>query len=420
VVGTVVSTFIIGYLTYAVGKLGWIDIDRHNPIEPLLFGALISAVDPVATLSIMGSPELNCDPLLYSLVFGESVLNDAVAIVLFHVFSKYYDSDVVIGHREIPRVLIEFVGVSGGSVLVGVATGLLCAFLFKHTQIHLYPTYEVGLLFLFAYGSYALAEAISMSGIMSLFFCGIVLAHYNSYNLSETSQVGAEVIFQSLSQISETFVFVYMGMGLFTGRFSGWSPVSITFAILFCLLARIFNTFPISAVSNMFRREKIPFRMQIIIWFSGLRGAIAFALSQTMPGEHKGTYETTTLGVVFFTTIVCGGLTETMLKCMNMRTGGFETIPSSSPRAVPDDEQYWEQMNLLDETLPGPASPNARATIKRPASSVPFSADLHRFWRNFDNRFMKPLFGGRFGDDHDDTALGVLRPGGELPEQPGS
>jgi hypothetical protein len=54
-------------------------------------GALISAVDPVATLSIMGSAELNCDPLLYSLVFGESVLNDAVAIVLFRTFMGYYE-----------------------------------------------------------------------------------------------------------------------------------------------------------------------------------------------------------------------------------------------------------------------------------------------------------------------------------------
>lgn len=52
-------------------------------MHSLLFGALISAVDPVATLSIMGSPELKTNKLLYSLVFGESVLNDAVAIVLF-------------------------------------------------------------------------------------------------------------------------------------------------------------------------------------------------------------------------------------------------------------------------------------------------------------------------------------------------
>lgn len=49
----------------------------------LLFGSLISAVDPIATLAILGAREINADPLLYSLVFGESVLNDAVSIVLF-------------------------------------------------------------------------------------------------------------------------------------------------------------------------------------------------------------------------------------------------------------------------------------------------------------------------------------------------
>ena len=92
VFGTLCSTFMIGYLTFTLGKLGWVPVDNKDPMEALLFGALISAVDPVATLSIMGNPELNCDPLLYSLVFGESVLNDAVAIVLFHSFHKFYET----------------------------------------------------------------------------------------------------------------------------------------------------------------------------------------------------------------------------------------------------------------------------------------------------------------------------------------
>lgn len=90
--GTLVSTFIIGYAIYFLGIMGVIDIDRSSPMEALMFGALISAVDPVATLSIMGNPEINCDPLLYSLVFGESVLNDAVAIVLFNTFSSFYNA----------------------------------------------------------------------------------------------------------------------------------------------------------------------------------------------------------------------------------------------------------------------------------------------------------------------------------------
>ncbi len=74
--GTIISTFIVGYSTYYAGRAGWITgISTTNPMESLLFGALISAVDPVATLSIMGSPELQCNQMLYSLVFGESVLN---------------------------------------------------------------------------------------------------------------------------------------------------------------------------------------------------------------------------------------------------------------------------------------------------------------------------------------------------------
>lgn len=83
VLGTVISTFVIGMGLFELAKSGVVPLDGDNPLQALLFGALISAVDPVATLSIMGSPELNCDKLLYSLVFGESVLNDAVAIVLF-------------------------------------------------------------------------------------------------------------------------------------------------------------------------------------------------------------------------------------------------------------------------------------------------------------------------------------------------
>jgi sodium/hydrogen exchanger 8 len=133
--GTMVSTFIIGYLTYFVARIGLITtIDAENPMEALLFGALISAVDPVATLSIMGAPELQCDQLLYSLVFGESVLNDAVAIVLFKTFRKYYDPEGPdLDSSKIFSVIWSFTIVSVGSIFVGVGLGLGASFLYKNT-----------------------------------------------------------------------------------------------------------------------------------------------------------------------------------------------------------------------------------------------------------------------------------------------
>ena len=90
-IGTLISAFVIGYLVYWLGLTGMITIDTTSPIEAMMYGSLLSATDPVGFLSVMGRPELHCDPLLYSLLFGESVLNDAVAIVLFETFRAMYD-----------------------------------------------------------------------------------------------------------------------------------------------------------------------------------------------------------------------------------------------------------------------------------------------------------------------------------------
>lgn len=278
VFGTIISTFIIGYLVYWLGLHGWISIDISSPMEALVFGALISAVDPVATLSIMGSQELNCDQLLYALVFGESVLNDAVSIVLFKTFLQFYESGMEFSSSSIPTILINFSIVSVGSVIIGIIIGLGCSYVCKHTALHEYPEYEISILFLFAYGSYSFSESIGLSGIMSLFFCGITLSHYNSYNLSVTSQITAHTIFKSLAVLSEYFVFLYIGMSLFTGTLLHINFFFCFCTLSFCLLGRVANIFPLSFFANCFRKKKIPLNMQVVMWFAGLRGAIAFAL----------------------------------------------------------------------------------------------------------------------------------------------
>ncbi|KAJ0389107.1 hypothetical protein P43SY_010844 [Pythium insidiosum] len=106
-------------------------------------------------------------------------------------FSKFYESQSEFTTAAIASLMVEFVFISLGSVACGVVTGLTCSFTCKNTNIKGYPAYEITLLFLYAYGSYALAEVMTLSGIMS--FCGITVAHYNSYNLSKRSQVTAEL-----------------------------------------------------------------------------------------------------------------------------------------------------------------------------------------------------------------------------------
>eukprot|EP00941_MAST-03F_sp_MAST-3F-sp1_P000692 g692.t1 len=205
IVGTLVSTIVVGMGTYALAKLGLVTMDPSSPLESLLFGALISAVDPVATLAIIGNPELNCSPMLYSLVFGESVLNDAVSIVLFKSFLSFAETPSTFGFSTIFTVILTFIGISLGSIIVGISCGGLCCFICKHTRIKDEHGLEVTILFVFIYASFGVSESLGLSGIMALFFNGIMMSHYNWYNLSDSARISSSELFHALALASETF-----------------------------------------------------------------------------------------------------------------------------------------------------------------------------------------------------------------------
>lgn len=406
--GTIISTFVVGLLSWYAGKTGLIkNIDGTNPMEALLFGALISAVDPVATLSIMGNADLRCDPLLYSLVFGESVLNDAIAISLFKVFAIYYDpAGPDWSEANIPAALISFSVVSVLSIAVGVGLGLAASAVYKHTELSSYPNLETSLLFSFCYLCYATGESLGLSGIMALFFQGMVLSHYNSYNLSATAHVASEQIFSTLATIAETAVFLYMGMGVFTGRFSNYDPLFSLLALLFCLVGRALNIFPLAWVANLCRSRrssmdggasshgsqgeksskgrKIPLKMQCVLWFAGLRGAIAFALAMNMPGPNREVYATVTLSICIFTTVVCGGLTDRMLSEFGMKQ---QPIDVDDDDGTPMRRVTFSPQAITSAVIqrrPGVASQTSQRVYK----------GAKKMWRQIDEDVLKPYFGG--------------------------
>jgi sodium/hydrogen exchanger 8 len=428
VLGTVISTFTVGLLVWYVGYIGLISsVDGTNPMEALLFGALISAVDPVATLSIMGNADLRCDPLLYSLVFGESVLNDAVAISLYKVFADYYNDPEQSTNPEsktgrswhnanVPSALLSFVNTSIWSIVIGVFLGLFASAVYKHTQLSLYPNLETSLLFTFCYLCYATGEAFHLSGILALFFQGMVLSHYNSYNLSSTAHVASEQIFSTLATLAETVVFLFMGMGVFTGRFSNYDPLFSILALIFCLLGRALNIFPLSWIANLCRSRssgmstsgssnylsngssnhsvtgsskgrKISFKMQCVMWFAGLRGAIAFALAMNMPGPNREAYATATLSICIFTTIVCGGLTDHMLTQFGMK----QARPNSTDDD--DDGMQMRRVTFTPQALIAARTSSKRAGLARRASQKVYKG-VKRLWKQVDEDILKEYFGG--------------------------
>ncbi|RHY69794.1 hypothetical protein DYB34_006017 [Aphanomyces astaci] len=126
VVGTTISSVSVGLIMYVVGQLAF--SIKLSLAEALSFGALISATDTVSVLAIF--QELRVDPTLFYLVFGESSLNDAVAIVLFGTFSKFIGN--VYSSSYLPIAILDFVLIFVGSTLIGILFGVLSALLFKH------------------------------------------------------------------------------------------------------------------------------------------------------------------------------------------------------------------------------------------------------------------------------------------------
>lgn len=159
IAGTTISALIIGAGIYLLGlaEVAY----RLSFMESFAFGSLISAVDPVATVAIFHA--LDIDPVLNMLVFGESILNDAIAIVLTtSVFESgnpnMSSSEAVLA--GINRFCLMFFASAG----IGVVFALISALLLKHVDLRKNPSLEFGMMLVFTYGPYALAEGIHLSG----------------------------------------------------------------------------------------------------------------------------------------------------------------------------------------------------------------------------------------------------------------
>nr|CAD7598136.1 unnamed protein product [Timema genevievae] len=310
IAGTTISALVIGAGVYLLG-LAQVAY-RLSFMESFAFGSLISAVDPVATVAIFHA--LDMDPVLNMLVFGESILNDAVAIVLTTSILESNNPTMTSSEAVltgINRFCLMFFASAG----IGVVFALASALLLKHVDLRKNPSLEFGMMLVFTYAPYALAEGIHLSGIMAILFCGIVMSHYTHFNLSTVTQITMQQTMRTLAFIAETCVFAYLGLALFSFEHRV-EPALVVWSIVLCLIGRACNIFPLAILCNKFREHQITKKMMFIMWFSGLRGAIAYALSLHLQfsGETRHVIVTTTLIIVLFTTLFFGGSTMPLMK----------------------------------------------------------------------------------------------------------
>ena len=381
-----------------------------TPMESCAFAALIVAVDPVATLAIFSST--GADPKLNSLVFGESVLNDAVAIVLFKTVVQLGEAAPLAQQGPEALSAASIFGAVGsfcliflGSVGIGVIGGCAIALLFKLVNMRSLPASvaapaELICLICLSYSTFLLAEYARLSGIVASLFSGAVCVVYVQRNLSVEGATLCKTTVRVLAKLCETIVFVLMGYGFWLYTIGGTPPARlgpdgngsqvpagskalvdpcippdlaervpmepsfIVLTLAMCLLSRGVSVFPLAAFANAFRspEKRIRIHEQAVIWFSGLRGAIALALAvefptaadvQGMPGEGNFCYQrehvvACTIMVVMCTVFVLGGFTKPVLNLCGIEMGGGhgagdEVTEAPEQRSPPTSKQGWKR-----------------------------------------------------------------------------
>jgi len=366
--GTVITAVMFGVAIWLLGVMG--ASIRLPFFDAMTFGSLLSAVDPVATLAIFSKVKVS--ETLSTIVLGESVLNDAVSISLFRLFSELGSHDMDV---SLLTPVVSFLWIFFGSIMVGGVCGLVSAAVFRHTSLRQYPSLEISVLFLFAYWPFAFCEGAGLSGILAILSNAMVMAGFTHDNLSLISQMVAENAFRCIAFLAETFVFVYLGLVLVTTSLS-FSPGLIGWGIVLCVATRACNVFPCAWVLNKYREDKIQPKDQFIMFFSGLRGAIAFALSLNLTSKDRSEIQTATLFIVLFTVVVLGGGTLPMLKVLKVEgdSGGISISRT--------DEATGAPVAHVDEDLP-PFSQSGRQWYLERQSL------LNRLSDNFIVRFVK-------------------------------
>ena len=318
-------------------------------IECLIFGSTLSATDPVTILAIF--QQYKVDPKLYSVIFGESILNDAVAIVMYETLTQFRGSEIYVGSifHGVGIFLLSF----SSSMALGITFGLLASLMLKHSSLSLYPHIESCLIALVAYTSYFFSNGLHMSGIVSLLFCGITLKHYAYHTMSRRTQRTTKYLFGILAQLSENFIFIYLGMNLFTQDVQVFKPIFIVVSVLAVLATRYAAVFPLSQMINAIHRwrgqrlEELPHSYQMMLFWAGLRGAVGVGLAAGFTGPNKDALRTTVLVVVVLTVIMLGGTTSRMLEVMGIRTGVDDGGGDSS---TDEEERAWLRSGRLGRT----------------------------------------------------------------------
>jgi NhaP-type Na+/H+ or K+/H+ antiporter len=383
-VGTVVATLISGGMMKYMSTWAQLRDLKGNLMgddgglpwaESLCFGALISAVDPIAVLAVMNSLGVPDTSTLYILVFGESMLNDGVAVVIFNTVTAFMKDDVAITSGDILWAVLDFLTVFVGSSAVGLAVGVVTALYFRCMNKSMSPLSEVITFFMAALMPYYICDGWGWSGITAILIAGVTMDVYALRHLSDHAKLHVHFVIETFSNLTESAIFAYLGVFMFTANYK-WNTALVCVSVVAMLVSRGIMIVACSFVVNRMDCCKCAWRLlrdrtrdpqdsssaagdtvpespsespppgsssfitpktQFILWFAGMRGGISFALVNNIPvfdlitktgSRFKPELEACTSTCIMISMFFFGGLTNSVLAYLGITGNAAHGEPS--------------------------------------------------------------------------------------------
>jgi monovalent cation:H+ antiporter, CPA1 family len=304
-IGVLVATLITGFLVHwALGL---------PLLIALLFGAIISATDPISVLAIF--KDLRMSKRLSVIIEGESLLNDGTAFVLFQILLAAIEA----GHMTVGQGIAHYVLAVVGGGAIGAALGYVVS---RITRTIDDAEIEITLTTIVAYGSFLIAHHLHWSGVIATAAAGLMVGNYGAKTgMSVQTRTALISFWEYLAFVMNSLIFLLIGLEVHIGAFArSWRP--LLFAIFAVLIARAWSVYALVPISNLFA-EKVPVYWQHVIVWGGLRGALALALALSLDDTFPNRVQVLdlTYGVVIFSILVQGLTIKPVLRVLKLADG---------------------------------------------------------------------------------------------------
>jgi len=306
--GLLLSTAIIGFIVHYTTSL---------PLPVcLLLGAILSATDPVAVIALF--KKLGAPQRLTILVEGESLFNDATSIVLSRLLVTIVVASTGFSTNTLLDGTIEFINVFIGGLVVGIALGLLIGYVLGKVRADTYI--ETTLTTILAYASFLIAEEFfHVSGVVATVAAGLTLGSWGRMKISADVRHHVDHFWEYMAFVATALIFLMVGMRVELDELLNTADI-LAWVLLAMLVSRVFVVYGLIPMVNRLPHSiSADWRYQSVMYWGGLRGAIALAIVLSLPEfPHSDTLVAIVMGAVLFTLLVQGLTIEALVKKLGL------------------------------------------------------------------------------------------------------